>query len=244
VTLQAGFQRLIERIFFRGRETAWSRRVSFWLLNGCIIFGLFLVLNQLVLYSWTGDLYSSGEGYRLDSLFWNLDNRIPFVPQMAIVYLHIYYPWIFISMLFFTFFGYEQGLQFGLSLFIVGIVSVVVYVFFPVSSYWWRQELMANQLIHNYWAETMYRYYERDTCFNCFPSLHAAVSTVVVFSWLIFWKMRRTPLRLSAALASIIIAAGVIVSTLFVKQHYIADEIGGMALGFTVIYVVYRFLPL
>ena len=214
--------------------------MSFWLLNGCIIFGLFLALTQLLLYSWTGDLYAPGEGYRLDSLFWNLDNRIPFVPQMAFVYLYIYYPWIFISMLFFTFFGREQGLRLGVALFVVGTVSVVVYIVFPVSTYWWRRELLANRLVHNYWAETMYRYYQRDTSFNCFPSLHAAVSTVVACSWLGFWKVKKTPLRLAVALVSIFIAAATILSTLFVKQHYIADEIGGMVLGFTVTYAVHH----
>ena len=214
------------------------------MLNGVVIFGLFFVVTQLLLYSWTGSLYAPGEGYRLDGLFGELDNRIPFVPQMAVVYLYIYYPWIFLSMLFFTFFGYKHGLKLGIVLFIVGTLSAVVYIFFPVSTHWWRQGLLANRLTNNFWAETMYRYYERDTSFNCFPSLHAAVSTTVACSWFLFWKMRKTPLRLSAALASIVFASGTVVSTLFVKQHYIADEIAGMALGFAVTYIVHRFLPI
>jgi len=238
----SGFQRLTERLFQKGGESSRSRRLSFWLLNGFVIFGLFFALTQAFLYSWTGSLYAPGEGYRLDGLFFGLDNKIPFVPRMAVVYLYIYYPWIFISMLFFTFFGCEHGLKLGIILFIVGALSTVVYIVFPVSTHWWRQDLLANRLIDNYWAETMYRYYERDTSFNCLPSLHAAVSTVVAYSWLQFWKTRKTPLRLSAALASIVFAAGTVVSTLFVKQHYIADEIAGMALGFAVIATVFRFL--
>jgi membrane-associated phospholipid phosphatase len=231
-------------LFLRGGEASRSRRLCFCLLNGFVIFGLFFALTQLFLYSWTGSLYAIGEGYRLDGLFGELDNKIPFVPQMAVVYLYIYYPWIFISILFFTFFGYEHGLKLGITLFIVGALSTVVYIAFPVSTHWWRQDLLANRLAGNFWAETMYRYYERDTSFNCFPSLHAAVSTVVACSWFRLWKTKKTPLRLSAAIVSILFAAGTVVSTLFVKQHYIADEIAGMALGLAVICSVHRFLPI
>jgi membrane-associated phospholipid phosphatase len=234
-------QRLIEKLFFRGRTTARSRRVSSWLLNSFIIFGLFLILNQLVLYRWTGGLYAPGEGFRLDGIFGGLDNRIPFVPQMAVFYVYTYYPWIFFTMFYFTFRTYE-GLGLGVSLFAVGIIAVIVYIFFPVSVHGWRQELLANPLTDSFWAETMYRYYERDTSFNCFPSLHAAVSTVVASTWFRYWKKKRSTLRLLVALVSIVVAACTIVSTLFVKQHYIADEIGGVALGLFISHLVHRVL--
>jgi membrane-associated phospholipid phosphatase len=241
MTLQFGFQRLIEKLFFRGRTTVWSRRVSLWVMNGFVIFGLFLALTQLFLYRWTGGLYAADDGFRLDGVFGGIDNRIPFVPQMAVFYVYTYYPWIFFTMLFFTFLEYE-GFMFGVSLFAVGIIAIVVYIFFPVSVHWWRQELFANRLPDNFWAETMYRFYKRDTSFNCFPSLHAAVSTVTACTWFQYWRVKRNSWRLFAALVSAILAAGTILSTLFVKQHYIVDEIAGMALGCIVSYSVYRFL--
>ena len=244
IHLSIGYQRFIERLFFRGRTSKWSRRVSFWLINGLVIFGLFLALNQLVLYRWTGGLYAPGEGFRLDEVFGGLDNRIPFVPQMAVFYVYIYYPWIFTTMLFFTFLQYDQGLKLGVSLFAVGIIAVIVYIFFPVSVYWWRAELFANPLTDNFWAETMYRYYERDTSFNCFPSLHAAISTVIAYTWYRYWKRKRSSLRLLVALLSVVIAVCTVVSTLFVKQHYIVDEIGGIILGLLVSHPVYRFLAI
>ena len=55
IKLYFRFQKMIERVFFGGRTTAWSRRVSFWLGNTIVIFGLFFVLTQLLLYRWTGD---------------------------------------------------------------------------------------------------------------------------------------------------------------------------------------------
>jgi membrane-associated phospholipid phosphatase len=242
MTLHRRFQKLIEKLFFRGRTTAWSRRLSFWVMNSFVIFGLFLLLNQLLLYRWTGGLYVPGEGYRLDGVLGGLDNRIPFVPQMAILYVYTYYPWIFFTMFFFAFIEYGQGLRLGISLFTVGIIAVIIYIFFPVSVHWWRQELFAKPLTGNFWAETMYRYYERDTSFNCFPSLHAAISTVTALAWFRYWWTKRNPWKLFAALASALLAAAIILSTLFVKQHYIVDEIAGMALGFVVSYLVYRFL--
>lgn len=118
IKLHFRFQKLIERVFFGGRTTAWSRRVSFWLGNTIVIFGLFFVLTQLLLYRWTGGLYAAGDGFRLDGVFGGLDNSIPFVPQMAVFYVYTYYPWVFFTMLFFTFLDYEQGLMFGVSLFV------------------------------------------------------------------------------------------------------------------------------
>jgi membrane-associated phospholipid phosphatase len=42
------------------------------------------------------------------------------------------------------------------------------------------------------------------------------------------------------AIGAFIIACGVILSTLFIKQHYIADEIAGVALALTVGSVIFK----
>ena len=236
------FQKLCNRIFFKGRSKFWSERLGFWIVNTILIFGLFFVLTQIVLYRWTGSLYAEGEGYRLDGVFGGLDNRIPFIPQMAIFYLFLYYPWTFLTMLYFAFVEYREGYRFGISLFVVGIISVVVYIFFPVSVYWWRRELLANPMTGNFWAETMYWYYERDTSFNCIPSLHAAKSTVVTFTWYRYCRGNPTPVRKAVAIGSLAIATGVVLSTLFVKQHYIVDELVGIVLAAMVSLCVFKYL--
>jgi membrane-associated phospholipid phosphatase len=231
---------ILERAIFRGPTTAWSERAAFWIVNTLLVFGLFFVLTQIFLYRWTGSLYTEGEGFRLDGVFGGLDNRIPFIPQMALFYLFLYYPWTFLTMLYFTFIDYRWGPSFGLSLLLVGFISVAIYAVFPVSVYWWRRELLAEPLAGNVWAELMYRFYERDTSFNCFPSLHAAKSTVVAFFWLCYCRMHTSRLRVAVAAGSVILAAGVVLSTLFVKQHYIVDEIAGIGLAIAASWAVVK----
>ena len=193
---------------------------------------LFFIGIQLILYDWTGALYAEGTGFHLDFVFGPLDDMIPFVPEMAIFYIYMFFPMVVLTMFYFAFVDYEKGYALGWSLVVIGAISIVVYIFFPVSTYWWRQELLANRIQGNFWADTMYGYYTADSSFNCLPSLHAAVSTIIAFTWYQYYKLKPNLKRKVIALCSIIIAIRVILSTLFVKQHYIIDEIVGFLLAF------------
>jgi membrane-associated phospholipid phosphatase len=64
--------------------------------------------------------------------------------------------------------------------------------------------------------------------------LHAAVSTICFFAWFQYAKIKPGKTTKAVAIAALIIAVGVILSTLFIKQHYIADEIGGVVLALLV----------
>ena len=83
----------------------------------------------------------------------------------------------------------------------------------------------------NVWADQVYNVFANDTSFNCFPSLHAAVSTICFFAWFRYAKIKPGKTTKTAAIAALIIVVGVILSTLFIKQHYIADEIAGVVLA-------------
>jgi membrane-associated phospholipid phosphatase len=61
--------------------------------------------------------------------------------------------------------------------------------------------------------------------------LHAAVSTICFFAWYQYAKIKPSKTTKAAATAALIIAVGAILSTLFIKQHYIADEIAGIVLA-------------
>jgi membrane-associated phospholipid phosphatase len=65
--------------------------------------------------------------------------------------------------------------------------------------------------------------YDSDPPYNCFPSLHVAHSFVSAST--VFLAHRRVGL---AALLSAVLVA---VSTLFTKQHWVADVIGGVTLA-------------
>jgi membrane-associated phospholipid phosphatase len=89
-------------------------------------------------------------------------------------------------------------------------------------------------MVGNFWANQVYNIFANDTSFNCFPSLHAAVSTICFFTWFQYAKIKPSKTTKATAIAAFVIAAGVILSTLFIKQHYITDEIAGIALAWII----------
>jgi membrane-associated phospholipid phosphatase len=122
----------------------------------------------------------------------------------------------------------------GWSLVAINAVAILIYIVFPVSTYWYRQTLLANPLVGNFWATQVYNIFAGDTSFNCFPSLHAAVSTICFFTWFQYSKIKPSKTTKAVAVVALAITVGVILSTLFIKQHYIADEIAGIALAWAV----------
>ena len=77
--------------------------------------------------------------------------------------------------------------------------------------------------------------YGADPPYNCFPSLHVAHSFV---SALTCYRLHRR-LGLTALLCASLVA----VSTLFTKQHYIADVIAGILLAFAAYVMILRGYP-
>ncbi len=192
---------------------------------------------MLILYSWTGSLYPEGTGYRLDFLG---ENFIPFVPEMVIFYVFLFYPMVILTLIYFGFLDEEKGYGLGWSIVIMNAIATIIYIIFPVSTYWWRQELLSNKIQGNFFADVMYLYYTHETSFNCVPSMHAGMSTILFFTWYQYYKINPTFKRKIIAIIAFIIAVGVVLSTLFVKQHYIIDEIAGVALAFAVGMIVFR----
>lgn len=233
-------QRGIERLFFKGKSTKSSVHVTYAVGNVVLMLVLFYILLNNIAYYWTGHLYPEGSGYRLDFLFGGLDDAIPFVPEMVIFYVYLFYPLVILTMLYFAFVEYKKGYALGWSLVFINAVSVLVYLVFPVSTFWWRQNLLANPITGSFWADQVYNVWAGDTSFNCFPSLHAAVTTICFLSWYEYSKAKPSAATKLVAIGTLIIAVGVVLSTLFVKQHYIADEIAGIALALIIGKLAFR----
>jgi len=227
-------QRGIERLFFRGKSTKSSAYLAYAVGNIVLMLLLFYVLLNNIVYDWTGQLYPVGSGYRLDFLSGGLDGTIPFVPEMALFYVYLFYPMVVLTMLYFAFVEYKKGYALGWSLVFINAIAAVAYMVFPVSTYWWRQDFLAHPITGSFWASQVYGVWAGDTSFNCFPSLHSAVSTICFFTWYRYCKAKPSITTKFVAVAALAIAGGVILSTFFVKQHYIADAIAGIALALVV----------
>jgi len=163
-------------VFFKQKSTRKSVYVTFVIGNVVLMVVLFYFLLNNVAYDWTGQLYPTGSGFRLDT---GLDAIIPFVPEMVVFYIYLFYPLGFLTMLYFSFIEYKLGYELGWSLVAINAIAVLIYIIFPVSTFWYRQELLAQPIVGNFWANQVYNVFGNDSSFNCFPSLHAAVLCMV-----------------------------------------------------------------
>ncbi len=220
------FQVFIERLLFKGRRSKAGEAISYILPNVFLILVVFYIVLNTILYDWAGALYT--QGFHLNTA---LDNIIPFAPAWAIFYIYLFYPLSALTMAYFGFIGYKEGYALAWALVLINVVADVFYIVFPVTTDIYRSALLASPMTGNPFAEAMYAHFRGDPSFNCFPSLHAAVSTICAYAWFRHARSHPNVLTKAIAIGVAIIALGVVLSTLFVKQHYIADEIAGILLA-------------
>jgi membrane-associated phospholipid phosphatase len=223
------WQSLVERVFFGGRTSTASEAVSRIAANLFLVVGVFFILLNTVVYDWTGGLYA--QGFHLAT---PLDTAIPFMPEWAIFYLYLFYPLSALTMAWFSLVEYRRGYSLAFSLILINLAADLVYLVFPVTTDLWRQQLLAHPMVGNAFASAMYAHYASDPSFNCFPSLHAAVATVCWYAWHRYARQRKSAVVRGIAIGMLVVGIGVVLSTLFVKQHYIADEIAGILLAWVI----------
>jgi membrane-associated phospholipid phosphatase len=219
----------VERVFFRGRSSRFSEALSFIAANLFLFVVVFYLLLNTIVYDWTGSLYTSG--FHLNTA---LDNLVPFVPEWAVFYLYLFYPLSALTMAWFALVDYRRGYALAFSLILINVAADLVYVIFPVTTDVWRAELLSHPLAGNAFASAVYAHYARDPSFNCFPSLHAAVATITFYAWHRCARLRQSRVVRGISVLMLVVGIGVVLSTLFVKQHYIADEIAGILLAWGV----------
>jgi len=57
------------------------------------------------------------------------------------------------------------------------------------------------------------------------------VATICWYAWHRYAREKKTPVTRGISIGMLVVGIGVVISTLFVKQHYIADEIAGILLA-------------
>jgi membrane-associated phospholipid phosphatase len=226
MSVHSAYQGLLEKIFFGGRSTKAAEAIAHITANLFLVLVVFYLLLNTVVYNWTGSLY--GSGFHLNTA---LDNLIPFVPEWAIFYLYLFYPLSALTMACFVLVDYRRGYPLAFSLILINLVADIVYIVFPVTTDIYRQELLAHPMTGNAFASAMYAHYASDPSFNCFPSLHASVAIICFYAWYRYARLRPNRITRAIAMGMLVVAIGVVLSTLFVKQHYIADELAGILLA-------------
>ncbi len=199
-------KKTLQRIFGQGIfYTGWKNA----------IFSLLLVVGVY----FTSSLYALlNHGPAVLNLHTALDSAIPVVPVFVVPYNSLQ-PYIYSTLLLFLFLRTKYFQSACLAMITVWFISYGFYYF--LQSEVVRPVLTATDVF----SRAVMNVYAGDNAFNDFPSLHTSLSTILAIHWVRVNK----PLGIILSIWTALIVA----ATLFIKQHYIADMLFGLALAFT-----------
>lgn len=154
-----------------------------------------------------------------------LDDLIPVVTPFVIPYVSLE-PFIYASLILFLLFRTRFFQSAALSLISAFWISFVFYFF--LQSVMVRPLLPGQDLL----TQMIRDVYIGDNPFNDFPSLHTSLSTILALHW------RRLDARVGTLVT--IWVALIVLSTVFIKQHYVPDLVAGLLLAFGVSWLFLR----
>ena len=154
-----------------------------------------------------------------------LDDLIPVVPAFVIPYDSLE-PFIYATLVLFLLFRTRIFQSAALSLIAAWFVSYAFYFF--LQSYIERPTLPGTDML----TQMIRDVYSSDNAYNDFPSLHTSLSTILAIHW---WRVDK---RIGIPVAAWV--ALIVASTVFVKQHYLADMASGLLLAFGASWVMLR----
>lgn len=145
-----------------------------------------------------------------------LDDLIPVVGPFAVPYVSLR-PFIYLSAVLFLVFRVRAYRSAAVSMIVVLLVSYAFYAF--LQTYIDRPAIAGDDPFSRMIRDV----YASDQPYNDFPSLHASLSTIFAIHWLRVDRRLGLPIAIWAAL--------IVLSTVFVKQHYVPDVVAGVALA-------------
>jgi membrane-associated phospholipid phosphatase len=146
-----------------------------------------------------------------------LDAALPVVPIFVIPYVSLQ-PIIYVSLVLLLLTRTRIFQSVSLSLIIAWLVSYAFYFFLQTSVL--RPVLTSGDVL----TRMIRAVYAADNPFNDFPSLHTSLSTIIALHW--FRVDRRLGIIVS------VWTVFIVASTVLIKQHYLADVVGGLLLAF------------
>jgi membrane-associated phospholipid phosphatase len=156
-----------------------------------------------------------------------IDQALPVVPPFAVPYVSLQ-PFIYGSLVIFLLFRARIFQSAVLSMIATFLVSYIFFAF--LQTYVDRPVLTGDDVFTRMVRDV----YAGDHPFNDFPSLHVSTSTIIAIHWWRFNRKYTWPLVIWAGLIAL--------STVMIRQHYVADIAGGLALAFGTSWVFLRLL--
>ncbi len=146
------------------------------------------------------------------TLFLPGEERLPFLPIFEYLYVLTYFMPVLLIVTVPDYATFRRlARAYGLTL----LIAYTTYLVFPV---WFERPHLEVTSLHTWLLSIEYL----DKSYNHFPSLHVALSWLAVHA-------SQVPRRSRIGLG--VLATGISVSTVFVKQHYIVDVLYGCALA-------------
>ncbi|MBS5939584.1 phosphatase PAP2 family protein [Clostridium sp.] len=170
-------------------------------------------------YLLAGYLAESGTSLALE-----LDKEIPFISVFIFPYVY-WYIFILLGLVFILSKDRERYGRTLLAIYVAMCICYLFYYFYPVEI---SRPVIANTTIPNRLVNIIY---ENDRPLNCFPSIHV-LNTYII--------MRFTKLKDSKSWFWYTNISGILImlSTLFIKQHFILDGVMAIALGEVVVLII------
>ena len=163
-------------------------------------------------------LHTPEKGYWVSYL--PMDDRIPFLPGFVVFYV-LWYPFLLVPGLYLLFKEPEAFRRY-LWFFMLGISScLLICTVFPNG-----QNLRPTSMEPGFCTWLLGLLYRADTNTNVLPSMHVVGSAAVVYGCCCSKTLRRPQWLVPISL----LAAGISLSTVFVKQHSVLDLFTGLAL--------------
>ena len=156
-----------------------------------------------------------------------IDQALPVVPIFVVPYVSLQ-PFIYGSLVIFLLFRTRIFQSAVLSMIVTFLVSYAFFAF--LQTYVERPVLTGGDVLTRMIRDV----YAGDHPFNDFPSLHVSTSVIIAIHW---WRFSR---RFGPVPA--IWAALIAMSTVLVRQHYLADVAGGLILAFGTSIFFLRFI--
>lgn len=176
------------------------------------------ILLVLVILLWAVSYFSINnftEGREIHILALGFEKDIPFVPAFIVFYILTY---VSVTIPYFIVRDKEDYRRAVLAYLSVIFVSSIIYLVYPVKTI--RPDIGGN----GFFLSIVALAYSVAKPYNLFPSLHISLSTL---SALVCLRYNQT-----VGYFLIVLLFFISLSTLFVKQHYLADIIAAMILAF------------
>jgi membrane-associated phospholipid phosphatase len=155
------------------------------------------------------------------------DRALPLVPAFSVPYL-LYFPFLFFTVID----GILRSTEWKrIALSIVTAQTVACLFYFFYQTHVPRPELTGTDIF----TSILRFIYDWDQPYNTFPSLHTAHTAICAFWW------RRLYPRWSVLAVALLVA--IMLATVLLKQHVLADVLGGIALAAGSIILAERVFP-